>query len=168
MRAIPFASLPFLCAGLLVAAWHFAAYSVLLPISLATLLFPASFGYAGVLLLEPSAQQGRTPRLPRILAGLSIVTALVAYACSLYGNGSVLQLIPEIYKFGGSVVSLNQSTVALWAGLTAASSAIASANLIMGASTSVAHRVSRATLGMSAGTVVMFVPLLTSSHVAFR
>ena len=168
MRAVPFASLPFLFAGLLVAAWHFGVYGALFPLSLLTLLFPASFGYAGVILLAPSEQQRKTPHLSALTMATSVFTTLLAYASSLYGIGSVLQLIPEVYKFGSSVVSLSHSTVLLWAGLTASSGAIAAAGLKLAASSPVAQQLFGATLGMVVGSVAVFVPLLASNHVVVR
>jgi hypothetical protein len=167
-RAVVFALLPLLWSGLLVVAWHFEAYRLIFPLSLATLSFPASFGYAAILLLAPGVppegvQSGKT-----FVTVLCIAAALVAYACSLYATGSFLNLIPEYYKFGGNAVPLSRSTVQLWAVLTAAVVGVSVTGRMLTPSSSLANGMACAALGMSASTITVFAPLLLSQHVVFR
>lgn len=99
---------------------------------------------------------------------ISVTCLLVAYACSLYAIGRVTELLPEIYKFGSTMVDVSRSTVRLWGALSFV--CIAVAWLIYRAVPSMSRpsRYARATIGAVVCTSVIFIPFLFSPYVGYR
>lgn len=165
-RALLALGVPVVWAIVLWAAWHFAWVPVLLPLSLFILAVPATFAHVGVVSLRGVCVGGRA--YGGVVTVLAILSFVVAYASSLYAIGRVAELLPEIYKFGSSLVDVSRSTVRLWVLLTVGCLAV-SWSIVRSALTSTrASLFARSTIGMVTCTSVIFIPFLLSPCASYR
>lgn len=166
IRTLVFLSLPVGWVVVACAVWHFHWFSLLLPVSLVSLAIPASFAYAGIIGL-PAGTARRTLSHPA-LSLMAVASLVIAYACSLYAFGRVAQLLPEVYKFGSSLVDVSRSTVRLWGILSLGSISAALVLYRLLPSGSLSHLCVRGAIATTAATSLVFVPFLLSSHANYR
>jgi len=164
---LPIALLPFAWFGIYLATWHFWLPSLLLPVSLFALAVPLCFGYSASLMHQPQGTTARPTGLP-VATAASISLAVVAYGFCLYGASAVYGLVPENYKFGGSVAYLSLSTVSVWACITAGGLLAAAALGRLQPAGSRGAKFARASIGMFAAGAAFLVPLLLSDRVLYR
>jgi hypothetical protein len=139
---------------------------VLLPLSLLVLAVPAAFAYAGAAFLRGACVGSRPYGFA--VSAFSFFVMLAAYASSLYAIGCVINLLPEMYKFGSSATDVSRSTVRLWALLTSSCLVVSwllcrSANPLSRASV-----FARGTIGVVVCTSAVFIPFLLSPCAAYR
>jgi hypothetical protein len=147
-------------------AWHFDWRSLILPLGVASLAVPAAFGYASVSALPIRTLEHRMDSAWMVL--IAVIFFAVAYACSIYAIGRVVDLLPEIYKFDTTVVDVSRSTLRLWFAFCVGSfigSVISCGSFRIGPK---ANLLCRATIGIVVGTAIPFIPFLLSPYVVYR
>jgi hypothetical protein len=153
--------------------WHFSPpwrpwYQYVIPIaSLPQLAIPWVFGSIAWSKLK-NKRLSSSGANSKFIDRSALAILFLSYLSTFYGTGSLLGLIPEFYKFGGTKASLSRSTIYYYFTFALTGMALCIVVVRYQSSTSKAYERMSRSFGMLLGGAASLIGIIFTGHVHYR